>query len=337
MFHGYAAHEPRGELKAFEYDPGPIGANDIEIKVEHCGLCHSDLSMLNNDWQISQYPMVPGHEVMGTIAATGRTVKHLQEGQRVGVGWFAKSCMACQSCRQGDLNLCPEAEGIFGVPGRYGGFADRVRIDQSWAVVVPEGVDRAKAGPLFCGGITVFNPIVQFGVRPTDRVAVVGIGGLGHLAIQFLDKWGCEVTAFSSHPDKEDETRQLGADFFVDSHDVQAIQDSAGSFDFILVTANVALDWPAYLAALGPKGRLHFVGVTPAVTTDIFPLIVGQKSISATPLGSPATVATMLEFCARHDIAPMVEHFPLSQVNEALEKLRAGKPRYRLVLDMDTK
>ena len=336
MFHAYAAHAPGGRLEPFDYDPGPLAEDDIEIEVRHCGLCHSDLSMLNNEWQVSQYPMVPGHEVVGTIAAVGRNVRHLAVGQTVGVGWFAKSCMTCVWCQQGDHNLCPDAQGIFGAPGRYGGFADRVRIHHGWAAVLPARIDPRLAGPLFCGGITVFNPIVQYNVQPTDRVAVVGIGGLGHLALQFLDKWGCEVTAFSSQPGKADEARQLGADHFVDSRDGQALQRLARAFDFILVTANVALDWAAYLAALRPKGRLHFVGVAPPVTTAVMPLIVGQRSISATPLGPPATVAKMLDFAARHGIAPLVEHVPLAQVNDALAQLRAGKPRYRLVLDMNS-
>jgi uncharacterized zinc-type alcohol dehydrogenase-like protein len=242
--------------------------------------------------------------------------------------------MTCPTCMSGDHNLCAGAQGIFGTPGRYGGFADRVRIDQGWATAIPDAIDITSAGPMFCGGITVFNPIVQNGVKPTDRVAVVGIGGLGHLALQFLDKWGCEVTAFSSHPDKEQELRQLGADHFVNSRDAESVKSLAGSFDFVLVTVNVELEWAAYLQALAPRGRLHFVGVTPPVTAEIFPLIIGQKSISATPLGSPATTAIMMDFAARHSIAPVVEHFPLGQVNEALEKLRAGKPRYRLVLDL---
>jgi uncharacterized zinc-type alcohol dehydrogenase-like protein len=242
--------------------------------------------------------------------------------------------MTCPTCMSGDHNLCAEAQGIFGAPGRYGGFADRVRIDQGWATVLPDDVDIASAGPMFCGGITVFNPIVQNDVQPTDRVAVVGIGGLGHLALQFLDKWGCHVTAFSSHPDKEPELRRLGADEVVNSRDPEAVKALAGAFDFVLVTVNVELEWAAYLEALAPRGRLHFVGVAPPVTTAIMPMIIGQKSISATPLGSPATIATMLDFSARHGIAPVVEHAPLAQVNEALEKLRSGKPRYRIVLDV---
>jgi uncharacterized zinc-type alcohol dehydrogenase-like protein len=179
----------------------------------------------------------------------------------------------------------------------------------------------------------VFNPIVQFDVKPTDRVGVIGIGGLGHMALKFLHAYGCEVTAFSSSLDKEAETRSLGADHYVNSRDSQALEKIAGSLDFILCTVNVSLDWPAYINVLRPKGRLHIVGaVMEPMGIPIFPLLVGQKSISGSPIGSPETIAKMLEFAARHNIEPVVELFPLTQVNEAIEKLRHGKPRYRLVL-----
>jgi uncharacterized zinc-type alcohol dehydrogenase-like protein len=189
---------------------------------------------------------------------------------------------------------------------------------------------------LFCGGITVFNPIVQFAVQPTDRVGVIGIGGLGHLALQFLNKWGCEVTAFTSTGAKADEARKLGAHAVVNSRDPSELEAVAGTFDFILSTVNVDLDWDAYLGALAPRGRLHSVGAVPSpLPIPAFTLLAGQKSVSGSPLGSPATTASMLEFCARHGIAAQTEHFPLSRVNEAFEHLRAGKARYRIVLDND--
>lgn len=331
MIHAYAAHEPGGELKPFEYDPGPLGDEDVEIQVEYCGICHSDLSMLTNEWGISQYPLVPGHEVVGTISDLGKAVTKLQRGQRVGLGWNSSSCMSCEWCMSGNHNLCLTAEGT--IVGRYGGFADRVRAHHAWAVPLPEALDPAKAGPLFCGGITVFNPIVQLDVKPTDRVGVIGIGGLGHMALRFLHAWGCDVTAFSTSPDKEAEARELGANHFVNSRDPEAIKSIASSFDVILSTVNADLDWATYITALRPKGRLHFVGVAPSpVSSQIFPMIAGQKSITASPLGSPATTAKMLDFAARHGVEPITELFPFEQINEAMEKLRSGKPRYRLVL-----
>jgi uncharacterized zinc-type alcohol dehydrogenase-like protein len=188
--------------------------------------------------------------------------------------------------------------------------------------------------PAFCGGITVFNPIVQFDVRPTDRVGVIGIGGLGHLAVQFLSKWGCDVTAFTSTDAKADEAREMGAHRIVNSRDPGQLEAVAGSFDFILSTVNVDLEWDSYLAALGPRGRLHTVGAVPSpIPVPAFGIIPGQKSVSGSPLGSPATISTMLEFCARHGIEAVTEHFPMSEVNEAMEHLRSGKARYRIVVD----
>jgi uncharacterized zinc-type alcohol dehydrogenase-like protein len=330
----YAATSPGAPLEPFEFEPGPLGDEQVEIAVDYCGICHSDLSMIHNHWGMTQFPLVPGHEISGRIVAAGPKVKNVKVGDRVGVGWFSGSCMSCHDCMDGDHNLCAGQEGV--IVGRHGGFAERVRAHWAWAVPLPEGVDAAKAGPLFCGGITVFNPIVQCGVQPTDRVGVVGVGGLGHLAIQFLNKWGCEVTAFSSSASKKEELRRLGAHHVVDSRDPEQLKPLARSLDFILVTVNVPLDWNAYIETLAPRGRLHYVGaVLEPLNVGVFPLLVGQRSISASPLGSPATTAQMLEFCSRHDIAPVVEEFPMSKVNEALAHVESGKARYRVVLKND--
>ena len=185
IFQAYAASGAKAELKPFEYEPGILPGNEVQIKIETCGICHSDLSMLNNDWAMSSFPLVPGHEVIGIVEAIGEQVKHLEIGQRVGVGWFSNSCMNCEWCVGGDHNLCETAEGI--IIGRHGGFADRVRSDARWAIPIPDGVNPESAGPLMCGGITVFNPILQFDVKPTNRVGVIGIGGLGHMALKFLE------------------------------------------------------------------------------------------------------------------------------------------------------
>lgn len=333
MIKAYMASSAGKPFKLSDYDPGPLKDGEVEIQVETCGLCHSDLSIWKNDWGISAYPLVPGHEVIGTVAQTGAGVRHLAVGQKVGLGWFAGSCLTCTECMSGDHNLCNEADQT--IIGRHGGFADRVRAKAEWAIPLPEDLDLAKAGPLFCGGITVFNPFVINQVKPTDRVGVVGIGGLGHLALQFARAWGCEVTAFSSSPGKEEEARKLGAHHFIASRNPQEIQKIANTLDFILVTINTPLDWEPYLTALRAKGKLHFVGALPELNTPFFPLLSGQKSLGASPLGSPATTARMLEFCSRHNIAPVVEEMPMSEINYAFERLEKGEPRYRIVLKND--
>ena len=289
--------------------------------------------MLENEWQMTKYPFVPGHEVVGKISAVGNQVTNLKRGQTVGLGWFSNSCTHCPQCVAGQNHLCATAEGT--IVGRHGGYADYVRCDHRWAFALPEGLDAAKAGPLFCGGITVFAPIVTSDIRPTHRAGVIGIGGLGHMAIAFLKAWGCEVTAFSSTPDKEPEARSMGAHHFVSSRDSGQLAKIASSLDFILCTANVTLDWGAFIGALSPRGRLHIVGaVTEPIPVQVFSLLMGQKSISGSPTGSPSTIAAMLDFAARHKIAPITETFAFSKVNDALDRLRSGKARYRIVLDM---
>lgn len=330
--HALAAQRAGGSLEAFEYDPGALLPEQVEIAVEHCGICHSDLSMLDNEWRNARYPFVPGHEVVGRVSAVGEQAKGVKLGDRVGLGWISGSCMHCRQCLGGDQHLCGKKEET--IVARHGGFADRVRCHWSWAIQLPQGLDTRAAGPLFCGGITVFQPIVDFGIQPLDRVGVVGIGGLGHMALKFLHAWGCEVTAFTSSESKYAEAKSLGAHHAVSSVDKAGLKKLARSLDFILVTSNVALEWATYINALAPHGRLHVVGaVLEPIPVSVFGLMGGQRSISSSPTGSPLRTAQMLDFCTRHKIAPVVEHFPMAQANEALEHLRAGKARYRIVLD----
>jgi alcohol/geraniol dehydrogenase (NADP+) len=330
----YAAFEPRGKFQPFEFEAGELGDEHVEIKVSHCGLCHSDLSMLNNDWAMTAYPFVGGHEAVGQVVAVGKSVKGVVIGDKVGLGWNSETCGHCEHCVSGYQINCPTLEGT--IVGRYGGFADRVRCHWQWAVKLPEALDLSKAGPLFCGGITVFNPFVQDNIRPTDKVGVVGIGGLGHLALQFADCWGCEVTAFTSDLSKTDELKELGADYVVNSRSEADLAALAGKFDMILVTVNVSLNWDLYIRALAPKGKLHMVGaVLEPMPIGAFSLIMNQKSVTGTATGSPSVVAKMLEFCARHNIETVTEHYKMSEINEAFEHLDSGKARYRIVLEND--
>ncbi len=327
----FAAKEAGAKLEPFQYELPDIDKEQVDIKVHYCGICHSDLSMLNNEWGNAQFPLVPGHEIVGEVISTGPNVKNIKTGDLVGLGWFSESCMHCDQCMSGSHNLCPTKEEV--IVGRHGGFADYVRCHWSWATPLPKGIDISKAGPLLCGGITVFNPILSSGVKPTDKVGVIGIGGLGHMAVKFLNKWGCEVTAFSSNPSKKEDILKMGAHQVVNSRDSSEMEKINGTLDFILNTTNVTLDWPGYLKVLAPKGKLHNVGaVLEPMGIPAFGLIGGDKSISGSPLGSPAQTRKMLEFCVRHNIYPITEEYPLDKVNEAFDHLKAGKARFRIVL-----
>jgi uncharacterized zinc-type alcohol dehydrogenase-like protein len=331
--HALAARDAAGKLTPFSYDPGPLGAEQVEIEVQYCGLCHSDVSMLNNEWQMTLYPLVPGHEAIGKITQLGENAKGLTLGQTVGLGWNSTSCLHCHACLAGDHNLCSTLQNT--IIGRHGAFATYVRCHWIWATPLPEGLDPAKAGPLFCGGITVFNPLMQFDVKPTDRVAVIGIGGLGHMALQFLNKWGSHVTAFTTSDSKAAEAKSLGARAVVNTRSEADLKKVAGSFNLILSTVAANLDMNLYLDALAPRGRFHTVGGIPEIKTGVIPLIFGQREISGSPSGSPANVIKMLDFAARHSIAPITEEFPMTAVNEAFAHLESGKARYRVVLKND--
>ena len=327
----YAAKEANAPLEPYQYEQGELHPEQVDIKVEYCGLCHSDLSMIQNEWRNARYPLVPGHEVVGEVVAAGLLVKNIKVGDKVGVGWLSESCMSCSQCMQGSHHLCRDTQTT--ISGTNGGFADYVRAHWAWAIPLPEGIDMSKAGPLLCGGITVFNPIIAAGVLPTHRVGVIGIGGLGHLALKFLKYWGCEVIAFSSTASKKDQILQMGASKVVNSRSREDLSTVRGHLDFIINTTNVSLDWNAYLKALAPKGKFFTVGmIMEPMKVHSGLLLAGERTIGGSPVGSPDLVRQMLDFCVRHQIYPDVEEFPMTEVNAALDHLEAGKARYRIVL-----
>ena len=335
-FKAYAASKAGGPLTPFSFDPGPLGPEEVEVEVTHCGLCYSDVSMLDNSFGLTTYPFVPGHEAVGPVTALGENAKGLKVGQRVGVGWFAKSDLSCRQCLSGDHNLCPNVQGT--IVGRHGAFANRVRIQWAWARPIPDGLDYAKAGPLLCGGVTVFNPFLVHKIPPPARVGIIGIGGLGHMAVQFANKWGCEVHAFTNSDDKEAEALKLGAHFVYNTKREGVFKKLAGALDLIISTINAPLDIPGLLGALAPKGHIHVLGlILKPLEVPAINLILGQKSLSGSPTGSPTAIDRMLEFSARHSLAPVVENFPMSKINDAFERLRSGKAHYRIVLTNDIK
>ncbi len=225
-YQAWVANAAKQSMVLENVDLGPLGAEDVEVAVEHCGVCHSDLSVLNNDWGISQYPAILGHEVIGRVTAVGPHAKGLKVGQRVGVGWSSGSCMHCRQCMSGNHHLCPQAQ--FTIIGHRGGFATHIRAHWAWAIPLPETLHCAEAGPLLCGGITVFAPLARF-AKPTDRVGIIGIGGLGHMAVKFAAAYGCDVTAFTSSESKFEEAKGFGANHVVSSKDPAAIGKLGGS------------------------------------------------------------------------------------------------------------
>jgi uncharacterized zinc-type alcohol dehydrogenase-like protein len=328
---GLAAHAAGAELLPFRYDPGTLGAQEVEIGITHCGICHSDIHLISNDWGISQFPFIPGHEIVGAITAVGDKVRSLKVGQRVGLGWQANSCAECEWCTRGMENLCPALEAT--CVHRHGGYADRVRANARFVFPIPDALESEQAAPLLCGGITVYSPMRSHGVNPSSRVGIVGIGGLGHIAIQFAKVFGAEVTAFSTSATKEEEARALGAGHFVNTRESKAMKEVAGSLDFILTTINADQDWGVYIQTLRPTGTLCFVGVPPSpVAVHAFPLISGIRTITGSPIGSPSRIREMLDVAGRHGVKAHTERFPMAKANAAIEKVKKNKVRYRAVL-----
>ena len=329
--HGLAVHAAGAQLLPYKYDAGELGANEVEVRISHCGVCHSDVHLIDNDWGMSKYPFIPGHEIVGTVTAVGSAVQDRATGDRVGVGWQANSCGICEWCRQGDEHLCAKSQPT--CIGRNSGYADCIRVNSKFAIPVPKILESENVAPLLCGGITVYSPLRNHGVRPSSRVGVIGIGGLGHMGLQFAKAFGAEVTAFSTSKDKEAEARSLGAHHFVNTRDTAAVKKIAGSFDFLLSTVSADQDWQSYIGALRPKGTLCIVGAAPSpIQIQAFSLIGGQKAISGSPTGSPRDLHEMLDVAARHGVKAITEKFPMAKANEAIAKVKKNQVRYRAVL-----
>lgn len=333
LIQGYAVHAAGAELLPFKYDPGELGRNDVEIGVTHCGVSHSDAHLIDNDWGMSQYPFIPGHEIIGTVTAVGPEVQNVAVGDRVGVGWQANSCGRCEWCRKGEEHLCAQAQAT--CVHRHGGYAEAVRVNSRFVVKIPGALESEGAAPLLCAGITVYSPLRTHGVNPSSRVGVIGIGGLGHLALQFARVFGAEVTAFSSSPAKEEDALAMGAHYFVNSRESKAVNGLAGSFDLIISTINADQDWAGLVNTLRPHGTLCFVGAPPkAVALPAQPLVSMRRNICGSGLGGPIQIAEMLDVAARHGIKAKVERFRLAEANQAVRRVKKSQMRYRAVLSI---
>ena len=331
-FTAYAALKAKEKLQLWEYEPAPLKDSEIEIRVTHNGLCHTDIHMRDNDWGVSKFPLVAGHEVVGVVTEVGKAVTTLQKGDRVGLGWIRNSCRICYHCLQGEENVCKQGfKGL--IVGNHGGFSDRVRSTADFAYKIPDALDSASAAPLLCAGITVYTPLRTYIKYPGMKVGIVGIGGLGHLAIKFARAMGAEVTVLSSSADKATEAKEFGAHHFYQWGSDEAKKDLTGSLDLLLSTSSAELNWDLAFSLLGNNGILCFVGIpVSSINVPLIPLIFGQKSVAGSVVGGRRFMQEMLDFAALNQIKPTLETMPLSQINEAMDRVFANKARYRIVL-----
>ncbi len=332
---GYAAKAVGERLEPFSYEAPNLGEQDVRLAVTHCGLCYTDIHGIDDYYNISTYPLVPGHEIVGLVTETGSAVVEPKIGDRVGIGWQGRACWQCDYCRQGDVHLCIDIDHA-ATWDPYGGFATSVAVDSRFVYQLPDAMRPEAAAVLMCAGLAVYSPLRRFATDPAHHVGVLGIGGLGHLAIQFAHALGCEVTAISSSPDKERDALGFGADHFVigDREGLRSLNDQ---LDLLLCTVHgEGIRWERLIPPLRrDRGRLVLVGF-PQIQLDPQDLVAHQVSITGSLLGSPATMRDMLDFAQEHRITPAVELMPMSCVNEAIDRLKENRVRYRVVLVNDT-
>ncbi|GAO01397.1 NAD(P)-dependent alcohol dehydrogenase [Anaeromyxobacter sp. PSR-1] len=346
MFHAkaYAATSPTSPLAATTIprrDPTP---RDVQIEILYCGICHSDLHTVRNEWSSlasTVYPCVPGHEIVGRVTRVGAEVTRFAAGDLVGVGCMVDSDRTCPECRAGLEQFCPGQTLTYGAPDRhlggvtYGGYSGSVVVDEHFVLRVPERLDLAAAAPLLCAGITTWSPLRHWGVGPGKKVGVVGLGGLGHMGVKFARALGAHVVVFTTSPGKREDALRLGAHEVVLSRDANALRRHAGSFDFILDAVAADHDLNAYVNLLRRDGNLTLVGAPEKpLPVAAFGLLLGRRSISGSPIGGIAETQEMLDFCGEHGITADVEVIPMQKVNEAYERMLRSDVKYRFSIDM---
>jgi uncharacterized zinc-type alcohol dehydrogenase-like protein len=339
---GYAAHSATSPLVPFHFERRDPRADDVTIEILYCGVCHSDLHQARNDWANSIYPMVPGHEIIGRVVAVGSQVTRFKVGDHAGVGCMVDSCQTCEACEEGEEQYCScfptftyNALDREGAP-TYGGYSDRIVVKERFVVKIPDGLDLAGAAPLLCAGITTWSPLRHWKVNDKSRVAVVGLGGLGHMAIKLAKALGAHVTLFTRSPGKSDDARRLGADEIVLSTDPDQMATAGGRFDLIIDTVPYAHDLNPYLPTLAINGTIVLVGylgpLEPPV--DSVPLIMGRKSIAGSLIGGIAETQALFDFCGKHGVISDIEVIRMRDINEAYERLLKADVKYRFVIDM---
>lgn len=330
---GYAAHTQGKPLQPLQYELASVGSWDVEVEILFCGLCHTDLSLINNERGDSIYPLVPGHEIVGRVRDKGNKVEQFQLGDLVGIGYQSGSCQKCAWCRKGMPTFCEKPE--FTCIGRPGGFSEAIVVDSRFAFHIPKELSPEIAAPLLCGGATVFTPLIDNHANPTKHVGIIGIGGLGHLAIQFAHAMGCKVSAFSTSQEKEREAKALGADQFIVTSNRNALEKARGTIDLLLNTSSSKTDVESFFEILRPDAVIcNLGGVENRINIPLRPLVSKKYKITGSHIGDPELINDMLNFAARAKIAPRIELFDLSDINRATRKLAANDIRYRAVIKM---
>lgn len=340
---GYAADSPQSRLTPHQFERRDTRANDVVIETLYCGVCHSDIHKVRDDWGGSTYPLVPGHEIVGKVVAVGANVTDFKPGDHVGVGCMVDSCQHCSACAQGLEQYCEESatftyDDIDRHDGMktYGGYSEKIVVSEKFVLKIPDGLDLKGAAPLLCAGITTWSPLRYWKVNAGSKVGVVGLGGLGHMALKFAKALGAEVTLFTRSVSKEDEARRLGADHIVLSTDDTHMAAVKGRFDVIIDTIPYAHDLNPYIATLALNGTLVLVGylgdLEPVINS--VPMIMGRKAVAGSVIGGIAETQEMLDFCAEHGISSDIEVINIQDINEAYERMLRSDVKYRFVIDL---
>lgn len=339
---GYAAHSPTGRLGLFDVDRRSLRPDDISIEILFCGVCHSDVHNVRNDWGNAKYPMVPGHEIVGRVLEVGSEVTRFKSGDRAGVGCLVESCRHCGACGKGWEQYCENgatytynhADPIDGTR-TYGGYSEKIIVSERFALKVPDSLDLAGAAPLLCAGITTYSPLRHWKVGPGSKVAIVGLGGLGHMGIKLAKAMGAETTLLSRSPGKEADARRLGADHVVISTDPAQMAAVAGRFDLIIDTVPYKHDVNPYVPTLASGGTIVMVGyLGPLDDFNTGPLVFSRRGVAGSLIGGIAETQEMLDFCGEHGIHSDIETIRIQDINEAYERLLRADVKYRFVIDM---
>ena len=334
-----AAGKPLAPMTIVRREPRP---HDVVLEIQFCGVCHSDIHQARDEWTGGIFPMVPGHEIIGHVTAVGGGVSKVAVGELVGVGCMVDSCRTCAPCAEGIEQFCEQGSALTyngtemdRTTPTYGGYSTQIVVDERFVLRIPTGLDPAGAAPLLCAGITTYSPLRQWGCKPAQRVGVVGLGGLGHMAVKLATSMGAAVTVLSTSEHKETDARRLGADDFALTKTRVTFERLAGKFDLLIDTVSAPYDYDAYLGLLRPRGTMVIVGAPPgAATLSPFSLIMGNKRLAGSLIGGIAETQEMLDHCAAHGIVSDIELIPIQKINEAYERVLKSDVRYRFVIDM---